>query len=107
MEVLRRRSIRWGDTWKSETQLLCQVVGETPVNLNVEALKQAARRYTRKFKERKKGGKGDLEGCCSKSPRFQPLIVAEGDYQESQHLCFEEEQVEDVEEIKVEPSEGF
>ncbi len=32
----------WGD---SETQLLCQVVGETPVNLNVEALKQAARRY--------------------------------------------------------------
>ena len=63
--------------------------------------------YTRKFKERKKGGKGDLEGCCSKSPRFQPLIVAEGDYQESQHLCFEEEQVEDVEEIKVEPSEGF
>ena len=83
------------------------MVGETPVNLNVEALKQAARRYTRKFKERKKGGKGDLEGCCSKSP------AAEVEYQESQHLCFEEEQVEDVlkfaikEEIKVEPSEGF
>ena len=113
MEVLRRRSIRWGDT---ETQLLCQVVGETPVNLNVEALKQAARRYTRytrKFKEWTKGGKGDLEGCCSKSPGFQPLIAAEGENQESQDLCFEEEQVEDVlkfaikEEIKVEPSEGF
>ena len=69
--------------------------------------------YTRKFKERKKGGKGDLEGCCNKSPGFQPLIAAEGEYQEPQHLCFEEEQVEDVlkfaikEEIKVEPSEGF
>ena len=41
------------------------------------------------------------------------MIAAEEDYQEPQHLCFEEEQVEDVlkfaikEEIKVEPSEGF
>ena len=67
------------------------MVGETPVNLNVEALKQAARRYTRKFKEGKKGGKGKfkegkkggkgdfccvLEGCYSKSPRPQPLIPA-------------------------------
>ena len=57
-----------------------QVVGETPVNLNVEALKQAARRYTRKFKEGKKGGKGDfccvLDGCYSKSPGPQPLMPA-------------------------------
>ena len=35
------------------------------------------------------------------------MIAAEGENQESQDLCFEEEQVEDVEEIKVEPSEGF
>ena len=59
---------------------LFQVVGETPVNLNVEALKQAARRYTRKFKEGKKGGKGDfccvLDGCYSKSPGPQPLMPA-------------------------------
>ena len=59
---MRSRSIRWGDTWKSETQLLCQVVGETPVNLNVEALKQAARRYTTHASSRrgKREGRGIL-----------------------------------------------
>ena len=41
------------------------------------------------------------------------MIAAEGEYQESQDLCFEEEQVEEVlkfaikEEFTVEPSEGF
>merc|ERR1719500_135031 len=79
------------ETGGSVAEAVDQVVGETPVNLNVEALKQAARRYTRKFKEGKKEGralefeqasrgKGDLccvlEGCYSKSPGPQPLMPA-------------------------------
>ena len=56
--VLQMLSIRFlikRDQMKGNPSLsLSQVVGETPVNFNVEALKQAARLYIRKFKERKR-----------------------------------------------------
>ena len=47
--------VQMRDQMKGNPSLsLSQVVGETPVNFNVEALKQAARWQTRKFKERKR-----------------------------------------------------
>ena len=56
--VLQMSSIRFlikRDQMKGNPSLsLSQVVGETPVNLNVEVLKQAERWYTCKFKEGKR-----------------------------------------------------
>ena len=56
--VLQMLSIRFlikRDQMKGNPSLsLSQVVGETPVNLNVEVLKQAERWYTCKFKEGKR-----------------------------------------------------